>query len=309
MTGDFDSLVFNRSLLNARIIRRIFFMKRFKFVILVTSFIFIFTAQGFSQYHHIKSRWTGQYLNTKNKKNFLQVGSINPTYSYAQWKLIRLSDGYYNIRNRRTGLYLHTEHKRGHVEVGRIANGWHSAQWKLIRLRDGYYNIRNRWTGLYLHIENKRGHGQIGKIKSGWHSAQWNIINSGGTSGRRESGGSGRLDAALADTGGNYFRTVSKSDFIRDNSGNKMVNYLNSVSKKSDQWKKIVDIADDALKNRDSWVAWYVLSNLTRVNIKKPSGFLEKVAVKAYQKRLSQLESRARNSSLKRKLKKIKNNF
>jgi hypothetical protein len=123
------------------------------------------------------------------------------------------------------------------------------------------------------------------------------------------SGGSGRLDAALANTGGNYFRTVSYRNYLSDNRGNKILNYLNSVSKKSDQWKKIVDIANDVVKNRNSAVKLNVLRDLSRVSIKKASGFLEKVAVKAYQKRLSQIAGRERNRTAKTYLERIKNKF
>jgi hypothetical protein len=52
-----------------------------------------------------------------------------------------------------------------------------------------------------------------------------------------------------------------------------------------------------------------VLGQLSSVNVLKADGFLEKVAVKAYQKRLGQLAARERHSTAKRYLENIKNKF
>jgi hypothetical protein len=62
-------------------------------------------------------------------------------------------------------------------------------------------------------------------------------------------------------------------------------------------------------KNRNNVVKLMVLGQLSSVNVLKADGFLEKVAVKAYQKRLGQLAARERHSTAKRYLENIKNKF
>ncbi|HMA68332.1 MAG TPA: hypothetical protein VKN74_00535 [Candidatus Mcinerneyibacterium sp.] len=105
-----------------------------------------------------------------------------------------------------------------------------------------------------------------------------------------------------------YFRRVSysnyKRDYIRMKGKNSMIDIINN-KKKQDQWKLIMNMVNGASKNDEANVRNQVYYVLQKVNIKKASGFSDKILYISLKKVISNARNTEKHKTVKARLSSI----
>jgi CheY-like chemotaxis protein len=123
--------------------------------------------------YRIQNNWyQNTYIHNENGK--IEVGSIQPGWWSAQWKIIPANNGLVRIQNLwHTDQYLHIQNDQ--LEVGPIDNNWASALWKLEPAHSGWVRIQNSLRN-DQYINNQNGKIASGPIDPNWASALWKLV-------------------------------------------------------------------------------------------------------------------------------------